>query len=204
VDRQRRARALIGVSWLRAGARSRFVAFSSSVALVALVALSLSGCRNRKQEARQRAELTAALDQFKRQVGELQKQVAGVRARFDKLPEDLPGLQTVRDDVHMLEEVAGVENGRATWLSGELEKAFASGNKEEIEKVRSAIPPGNDGIAQVVVRVTHQLVPFERVAAQRRFFEALDAERKSTGGTSGGAGGGRESGAGTMKRTPRP
>jgi hypothetical protein len=93
------------------------------------------------------------------------------------LPEDLPGLQTVRDDLHAVEEVLGVEDGRAKWLSGELDKAFASGRKEEIEAVRTAIPPGNDGIAQVVVKVTHQLLPFERMAAQRRFFESLDAAR---------------------------
>jgi hypothetical protein len=179
VDRQRRAPALIGLGWLRAVSPSRIVLVSSSVALVAL---SLSGCRNRKEEARQKAELTAALDQFKTQIGELQKQVAGVRTRFDKLPEDLPGIQTVRDDLHAVEEVLGVEDGRAKWLSGELDKAFASGagKKEEIEKIRNAIPRGNDGIAQVVVRVTHQLVPFERLAAQRRYFEALDAERERT------------------------
>jgi hypothetical protein len=172
---------LIGLSRLRAVSRSRFVLFSS---IAALVALSLSGCRNRKEEARQRAELTAALDQFKAEIGALQKQVAGLRTRFDKLPEDLPGIQAVRDDLHAVEEVLGVEDGRAKWLSGELDKAFAAGagagagRKEVIEEIRNAIPRGNDGIAQVVLRVTHRLVPFERLAAQRRFFEALDAERE--------------------------
>jgi hypothetical protein len=156
----------------RAASRSRLVLFSSSVAFVAL---SLSGCRNKKEEARQRAELAMALDQFKDQIGELQKQTSGVRARFDKLPEDLPGIQPVRDDLNAVEQVLGTEDGRVKWLSGELDKAFASGKKEEIEKVRDAIPRGNDGIAQAVVRVTHQLMPLERLAAQRRFFEELDA-----------------------------
>jgi hypothetical protein len=172
MDRQRRAAALSALGPSRAAAHSRVVLLS-----VTLLAISLCGCRNRKEEARQRAQLTTALDQFKAQIGELQKQASGLRVRFDKLPEDLPGIETVRDDLHAVEEVVGVEGGRAQWLSGELDRAFASGKKEEIEKVRSAIPQGNGGIEQVILRVTHQLLPLERLAAQRRFFEALDAAK---------------------------
>ena len=150
------------------------VLFSLSVVLVAA---SLSGCRNKKEEARQKAELTKALDQFQAQIGELQKQASALHARFDKLPEDLPGIGPVRDDLHAAEEGLGVDGGRAQWLSGQLDKAFVSGNKEEIEAVRSAIPQDNTGIAQLLVRVAHQLSPLERLAAQRRFFEQLDAAR---------------------------
>ena len=79
--------------------------------------------------------------------------------------------------MHAIEEGLGVEDGRAKWLSGELDKAFASGKKEEIEAVRNAIPRGNGEIEQLIVKVTHQLLPLERLAAQRRFFEALDAAK---------------------------
>jgi hypothetical protein len=164
VDRERRAPAL--------SARSVLVSVG-----VAVVALSLSGCRNKKEEARQRAELTEALARYKVQVGEHQKQAAGLRARFDKLPEDMQGVGPLRDDLHAIEEVLGVEDGRTKWLSGQLDKAFASGNKEEIEAVRSAIPPGDDATARAILKLTHELLPFERMAAQRRFFEALDAEK---------------------------
>jgi hypothetical protein len=149
------------------------IALRSSAAVVAIAALSLCGCRNKQEEARQRAELTKSLDQFKAQIGELQKQASGLRARFDKLPEDLPDIGTVRDDLHAVEEGLGVEDGRTKWLSGELDKAFASGKKQE-----NAIPRGNDGMAQLILKVTHELVPFERLAAQRRFFEALDAAKE--------------------------
>jgi hypothetical protein len=165
---------LIVLSRSRAGSRSRSVLLFS---IVALVALSLSGCRDKKEEARQKAELSKALDQFKAQIGGLQKQASAMRARFDKLPEDLPGIEPVRGDLHAVEEGLGVEGGRAQWLSGQLDKAFASGKQEEIEAVRTAIPQGDGGIAQVLVRLAHQLSPLERLAAQRRFFESLDAAR---------------------------
>jgi hypothetical protein len=174
MDRQRRAPTLIALSRSRAASLSRFVLLSSSVALLAM---SVSGCRNRKEEARQRAELTTALDQFKAQIDDLQKQASALRVRYDKLPEDLPGLGAVRDNLHALEEVLGVEDGRAKWLSGKLDKALASGKKEEIEAVRNAIPRGNGEILQLILTVTHQLSPFERLAAQRHYFEALDAAK---------------------------
>jgi hypothetical protein len=158
-------------------ARRSRVALASLGAV--LVALSLSGCRNKQEEARQKAELAKALSQYQAQIGELQKQASGLRARFDKLPEDLPGIDPVRDDLRALEEVLGVENGRMQWLSGKLDAAFVSAKKEDIEAVRKGIPEGDGGIAPLVVKVAHELSPLERLAAQRRFFESLDAARKA-------------------------
>jgi hypothetical protein len=182
VDRQRRAPAVSMSPLNRRGARSRWAdaRLSWSLALVVTLAtlvVSSSGCKNRKEEARQRAELTQALDQYKAQIGELQRQASGLRARFDNLPDDLPGLGPVRDDLHALEEGLGVEDGRGKWLSGELDKAFASGNQEQIEAVRKAIPRGADGFSESVVKVTHELMPYERLAGQRRYFEELDAAK---------------------------
>jgi hypothetical protein len=174
VDRQRRAPALIAPIASRAASGWGPVLLSLTFAFGAI---SLSGCRNRKEEARQRAELTGALDQYKTQIGELQKQVSGLRARFDKLPEDLPGIEPVRDDLHALEEVLGVEDGHTKWLSGELDKALASGKRAEIDAVRNAIPQGNDATPRAIVKLAHQLLPLERLANQRRFFESLDAKR---------------------------
>jgi hypothetical protein len=152
------------------------------VALALTLALSLSACRNRKEEARQKAEMTATLDQFKAQNAELVKQASVLRARFDKLPEDLPGMEPVRENLHALEEGLGVEDGRGKWLSGELDKAFASGKKEEIEAVRKAMPHGDGGMSQMLVKVAHEMAPLERLASQRQFFEKLDAA-KGRGGS---------------------
>lgn len=148
---------------------------AAGLLLAVAVVISPAGCRDKKEEARQRAELTTSLQQFQAQVVDLQKQSSALRARFDKLPEDLPGLDTVRDDLHTLEEVVGVEDGRTKWLSVELDKAFAAGNKAEIEKLRTAIPSSTAGIGQVVVKVMHELLPLEGLAGQRRFFEEVDA-----------------------------
>jgi hypothetical protein len=171
MDRRRRLAPVITPARSWAAGRSCSAALVFAVAVV----VSFSGCRDRKEEARQRSDLTNALDQFKAAVAELQKQSSALRIRFDKLPDDLPGLDGVRDDLHTLEEVVGVEDGRTKWLSLELSKAFASGDKAELEKLRTAIPRSTVGISQVVVKVMHELLPLERLAEQRRFFEAVDA-----------------------------
>ena len=175
MDRQRRAATLSTSS-------TRVALFLVSVAVVAT---SLAGCKNSKELARQKAELTAALDAYNAQIVELQKHTVPLRARLDALPEDLPGLEPVRSDLYAVEEVLGVENGRGKWLAGELEKAFASGKKADIDAVRNAIPKGNDGIAQRMMKVTHELIPFERLVAQSRVFEELDAAQKAAGGRGG-------------------
>jgi len=166
---------VIALSRSRAPSRSRTKLVSFSVVGLATLTLWLSGCRNRQEEARQKAELTSALAQYRAQIGELQKQASVLRARFDKLPEDLPDIGPVRDNLHALEEVLGVEDGRTKWLSAELDKAVASGKKQDLEAVRKAIPRSTDGIVQFVVKVTHQMAPLERLANQRHFFEAQDA-----------------------------
>jgi len=177
VDLEGRAPTLSAPSQSRAGDRARAVLVSLGVVLLATSATSLLGCRNKEEEARQKAELTKALDQFKTQIGELQKQAVALRARLDKLPEDLPGIQVVRDNLHAVEEGIGVEDGRTKWLSGELDKAFTSGKKEDVEAVRRAIPRGNGGIDQLMLKVVHELVQFESMVSQRQYFEALDAAK---------------------------
>jgi hypothetical protein len=96
----------------------------------------------------------------------------------------MQGVGPLRDDLHAIEEVLGVEDGRMKWLSGKLDEAFASGKpkQEEIEAVRSAIPPGDEATAQAILKLTHQLLPFERAASQRRFFQELDAQAEKARG----------------------
>ena len=173
---------------MSAASRSRIVLLLLSATIVAT---SVAGCKNSKEQARQKAELTGALDAFNTQIAELQRQAAPLRVRFEALPEGMPGLETVRSDLFAIEEVLGTEDGRGKWLSGELEKAFASGKKEDIEAVRNAIPKGNDGIAQRILKLTHDLIPFERLVAQSRVFEELDAAAKAAA-AAGGRGGRKE------------
>jgi hypothetical protein len=136
---------------------------------VAFAAISLPACK--KKDAGQQAAARRSLEEFKAQVARAQKATAEVRARFNALPEDLPGLEPVRSKLFAVEEVMGVESGRGQWLAGELDAALASGNEEQIKKVSDTIRDRVDGsktLGKPVVELAHELLPFERTAAQIR------------------------------------
>lgn len=133
-------------------------------------ATSLPGCKNKEVESA-RASANQSLGEFKAEVGRLQVAASEARARFKALPEDLPGIEETRSMLFSIEEVLGVEGARGEWLWGELNTASKIGSKEQIQKVsdeiRGAIQ-GNKGIEKAILRLRDQLLPFERLAAERR------------------------------------
>jgi hypothetical protein len=147
--------------------RLRIVLFSLSLAVAAI---SLPACKNKEVEAA-KASANQSYEELKAQVSTLQAAAAGLRARFNALPEDLPNLEPIHSKLFSVEEVLGVEGGRVQWLSGELNKAFAAGNKEPIQKLSDDIRrsmEGDKGVGKTILELTHQLLPYESMAAQRR------------------------------------
>lgn len=138
---------------------------------VAFAAMSISACKKKGDGNQQVERSRQSLVQIKSQVADAQKATAAVRARFSALPDDLPGLETARSKLLAIEEVMGVENGRVQWLSGELDAAVASGNQEQIQKVSTTIGEvleGSKTFGRPVLDLVHELLPFERTAAQIR------------------------------------
>jgi hypothetical protein len=134
---------------------------------VAVGAISIPACKKKRDEAPARQ----SLEEVRAQVAQLQKATSDVRARFNALPEDLPGLEAVRSKLLAFEEVMGVENARVEWFAGELNAAFASGNEEQIQKISATIKDSIEGskrLGKTVLELTHQLLPFESMAAHSR------------------------------------
>lgn len=150
--------------------------------LAALALISLPACRQKRAELESaKASANQSHQDFKTRVGKLQAATSDLRARFNALPEDLPGLETIHSDLFAVEEVLGVEGARVRWLSGELNAAFNTGSKEQIQKASAAIRgaiEGNKEIEKRIFELTHRLLPFERMAAQRR---ALTSKPREAG-----------------------
>ena len=139
---------------------------------VAFGAMSISACQ-KKGESKQEVERAKTIARANQGAGRRRprRRRRTLRARFNALPEDLPGLETVRHKLLAVEEVFGVENGRVQWLSGELDAAAASGNQEQIQKVSTTINEvveGSKTYGKPVLELLHELLPFERTAAQIR------------------------------------
>ena len=138
---------------------------------VAFGAMFIPACKKKGEGDQQVQKARQSLEQIKAAVTQAQKATADVRARFNALPEDLPGLETVRSKLFAVEEVMGVENGRVQWLTRELDAAVASGKDDQIKKVSATISEvveGSKTYGKPVLELLHELLPFERTAAQIR------------------------------------
>ena len=151
-------------------ARSLLRVVAVSLALL-VAAVPLVGCH--KQPAGE-AEVAPNKDSIKQSYDELKPQLvllrtmfSGLRQQFEALPEDLPGLDETRAKLLSAEEVLGVTGGRVTWLSGELDSALQTGKNAQLQQVEKQIADTSDEMRQldrVGLELTHQLLPFERMA----------------------------------------
>jgi hypothetical protein len=135
---------------------------------VTLGATSLAACKKKEDPATTATK--QALEEVKVQVGQLKKDAADLRTRFNALPEGLPGLEPARSKLSAVEEVLGTEGARVDWLAGELGTALTSGNKEQVAKISETIHDSVEGskrLAKPVVELTKELLPLERAAVRR-------------------------------------
>jgi outer membrane protein OmpA-like peptidoglycan-associated protein len=118
------------------------------------------------------------LERLKADAQKLQAETGLIRKRLEALDafaDDLGGLPAFRASLFSTEEVLGGVGGTIEWLSGELDAAAASGEKQQVEKVTATIASSVDEMRKFetsVVKLSHELIPFERSVAQ---FRALAA-----------------------------
>ena len=150
--------------------------------LVTSGATSIQACAKKKQGSPQADPKYVAASQsvqrLKADAQKLQAETAAIRKRLERLDtsaDDLPGLAGFRSNLFSTEEVLGGVGGTTEWLSRELGAAFASGDRQQVEKVTATIASSADEMKKFeksVVGLSHDLIPFERSVAQ---FRALAA-----------------------------
>ena len=150
--------------------------------LVALGGMSIQACAKKKDGNPQADPKYLAANQslarLKADAQKLQAETAAIRKRLERLgaaADDLPGLAPFRSNLFATEEVLGGVGGTSEWLSKELETAFASGDRQQVEKVTATIASSADEMKKFeksVVGLSHDLIPLERSVAQ---FRALAA-----------------------------
>jgi outer membrane protein OmpA-like peptidoglycan-associated protein len=147
--------------------------------LVTSWAMSIPACA-RKQTGSPQADpkyvaASESLQRFKAGGQKLQAETAAIRKRLDAITDDLPGLAAFRSNLFATEEVLGGVGATAESLSTELETAFATGDRQQVERVTALIANSAEsmkGFEKTVLDQSHALIPFERKVAQ---FRALAA-----------------------------
>jgi outer membrane protein OmpA-like peptidoglycan-associated protein len=150
--------------------------------LVTSGAASIQACAKKKDRSPQAdpkyVAANQSLERLKADAQKLQAETAAIRKRLERLgalADDLPGLAAFRSSLFATEEVLGGVGGTTEWLSKELGAAFASGDRQQVEKVTATIASSADEMKKFeksVVDLSHDLIPFERSVAQ---FRALAA-----------------------------
>lgn len=160
--------------------------FRSNAVILSLLAtlggMSIQACAKKKEgDPRADPKYVAAnqsLERLKADAQKLQVETGSIRKRLEALDafaDDLAGLPAFRSSLFSTEEVLGGVGGTVDWLSGELEAAFASGEKQRVEKVTATIASSVEEMRKFetsVIKLSHELIPFERSVAQ---FRALAA-----------------------------
>lgn len=156
----------------------------SNVAILLLLvlsgAMSLQACAQKKQESPKAdprfIAASTSLAQLKTDAQRLQADAAAIHKRLDALgDEDLPGLAAFRSNLFATDEVLGGVGGTVEWLATELAAAFASGDRQRVDKVTATVASSADEMKKFetsVLKLSHELIPFERSVSQ---FRALAA-----------------------------
>jgi len=150
--------------------------------LLALGPMALQACARKKPAAPQaepgKATARQSLERLKADAARLQRDTAAIHKRLaqvDAVADDLPGLTAFRANLFATDEVLGGVGGTAEYLSTELEAAFASGDRQRVDKVTATIASSAAEMTKfekTVLELAHALIPFERSVAQYRALAA--------------------------------
>jgi hypothetical protein len=121
-----------------------------------------------------------SLEGLKPKLSALNTKFAALHKQIDPLPPNLPGFGDVRAKFYNTDIGLGVMGPKLSWLSGRLDAAQKSGNREELQQVTKDIEHTHEELAQIdriALEVLHQALPFQRMAE-------LEAKQAQAGATS--------------------
>lgn len=138
---------------------------------------TLTGCSKdkaheatNKQGALNGDAVKQSLEGLKPKLSALTEKFKALHKQIDPLPPNLPGFSEVRAKFYNTDIGMGILAPKITWLSERLDSALKSGNREELQQVSKDIAKTHDEITQIdgiALEVLHQVVPFQRILAQR-------------------------------------
>lgn len=153
-----------------AGTRLRMMAFSLSL----VAAGSLLGCRKDEVQATKKPVGVLNGDSAKRSLEALEPKLSALNGKFaalhkqvDPLPPNLAGFGELRAKFYNTDIGMGVMGPKITWLSGRLDAALQSGDRDELQQITQDIARTHEELGQIdriAVEVLHQVLPFQRMA----------------------------------------
>ena len=128
------------------------------------------GCHKGADKAKVE-ELRQSLDALQKQSTDLKTRFMALRKQFETVPTDLPGFMELRGKFYAIEEGRGITDTKVMLLSGRLDAASSSGNRDEVQQISKEIAQTYDELHQLdelYVKLLHQVMSFQRQAAQQK------------------------------------
>ncbi len=180
------------------GTRSRLALV---LLLLAFGAASVGGCRKNKPPEKgsepAQDEVASNGDAIKERIEGLRPGITALNAKFaalhkqfDPLPPNLPGFGDVRAKFYGTDEGLGRMGVKIAWLTGRLDAALESGNREELEQVAKDVNQTYDEIKEIdkiALELVHEVAPFERMMKEYQAARAAVASAASTSAPSASA-----------------
>jgi hypothetical protein len=137
---------------------------------------SLSGCHRPAADKTEQAGPNA--DSVKQSFATLKKEFADLQQSFSDLskdleaiPPDLKGYPQLRASFYQAEEARGVTDAKVSLLSGRLDAALSSGNRQELQQVSDDIAKASQDcrqLGEIYLKLLHQVMAFQRAGDRRK------------------------------------
>jgi outer membrane protein OmpA-like peptidoglycan-associated protein len=129
-------------------------------------ATATTGAANDAGPAPTEESVRQSLEGLKPRVSAMSATYTALHKQFDPLPSNLPGFSEVRTKFYNTDEGMGIVGAKVQWLSGRLDSAVKSGNREELQKVAKDVASTYDDIDEIdriAIELKHEVWPFERM-----------------------------------------
>jgi hypothetical protein len=128
----------------------------------------VSGCHKQAPETVNGDAVKQSLDGLRKQFAELKTRFMDLRERVESIPpSDPPGFNDARARFYAAEEARGTTDAKVAWLTGRLDAALSTGNRDELQQISNEIAQTQVDIGkinEVHVTLLHQIMALQRLA----------------------------------------
>jgi hypothetical protein len=131
---------------------------------------SQAGCHKQAPEKVNGDSVKQSLEGLRKQFAELKTRFMDLRERVESIPPaDPPGFNDARARFYAAEEARGTTEAKVAWLTGRLDAALSTGNRDELQQISNEIAQSQVDIGKISelhVKLLHQIMSLQRLARE--------------------------------------
>ena len=136
--------------------------------MAVIVGAGSGGCHKQAPDKVNGDSVKQSLEGLSKQFAELKTRFMDLRERVESIPPaDPPGFNDARARFYAAEEARGTTEAKVAWLTGRLDAAVSTGNRDELQQISNEIAQSQVDIGKISelhVKLLHQIMSLERAA----------------------------------------